>query len=152
MTTLGDFLLGGLNDLLSEHLGEFVLVQAVLLGTDLVSRLIAHRRQLDSGSRGRKVEGWYNVLAVGPDLCLMALGGTLVAAKLSSDATATEFFPLVALLIVTAMLAVSFIFGSMRRKPQRLFFDKAFFLGVHLPNTVGFVCAYLAAIMIGAQV
>ena len=143
----------GLGKLLNEHLWEFLFVQGAIVFLDVVSRLISCRRQLDSRGAGLRREGWFSVLSLGPDLCLVAVTGVFVSWTISTspDQTAGTLHLITLTSVIAMTILVAFILGTSSRRPAGLFWDKTFLVGVHLPNALGFASVLLVAALISER-
>lgn len=145
-------LLRGFRTLLTSHLGDFLLIQGVLVFLDIASRLVSFRRQLDSPSAAKKREGWLNVVSYGTDFCLVALAGLFLLPKIGTRSASNEQLYLFCMaFIVLLTLVAAFLMGSSNRRPARVWWDRDFLLGAHVPNALGFVAVSLVAILVAAK-
>ncbi|TVL96888.1 MAG: hypothetical protein CV087_23125 [Candidatus Brocadia sp. WS118] len=140
-------IIAGLENLFTNYLGEFLIVQFVLILLNITSRLIIYRRQLDDRNTNKKLEGWFNVCIIGPDLCLVGIAGVFVSASIQvqNQVTPIAFYLVCLTAIIILFFLDAFILGSSSRRPKRLLWDKTFFWGAHIPNAVGFLAIYFAA-------
>ena len=133
---------------LAYHLGDFLLFQTVLFLLALFSRIIIFRKLIDSSNKVSKIEGIYNICSFSLEFGLIGISGIIAATKLPNTILSNSIFVFLSLLLVVLFFLAAIISGFSNRKPKSLFISKDSWLGLHIPNALGFLSFSIAVIVL----
>jgi hypothetical protein len=148
MDDLGSLLINRLGVVLHSHLGEFLVFQCLLLFLTLLAKWIVFRKLWDSPSRANKILAVYNICSLGLEFCILGVAGVITASKIESATLSSHTFVFFTIISVCFLILASCISGCSDHKPSSLVLCWDSWLGMLIPDTIGILSFYIAAILI----
>lgn len=138
-----------LESYLRDDWREFLMVGVTTLILMMLVRIVTYRGIIADAKQ--RNHGWFEVLCVGCDLCLLAIGGIFVFARLLDKGMIGKHHEGIAfclVVVLTLLLLAAVISSFSSRHVTKLVFSADALLAMHVPNALGIVTLFIVAALL----